>query len=39
MKANEQHFSVLLFIMLHRVVLAIKIITKILTSNHLNISY
>ena len=39
MKATEQYFAVVLFIMLYKVVLAFKSVDKILKSDHSNKSY
>ena len=38
-KAIEQHFHVVLFIMLHKVVLAFKSVDETLVCDHLNESY
>ena len=39
MKAAEQYFSVVLFIMLHKVVLAFDTVDEILKCDHSNESY
>ena len=39
MKATEQYFSVVLFIMLHKVVLSFESVDEILKCNHSNESY
>ena len=39
MKATEQYFPVVLFIMLYKVVLAFETVDKILKCDHLNESY
>ena len=39
MKATEQYFSVVLFIMLYKVVLAFKSVDEILKCDHSNESY
>ena len=39
MKATEQYFPVVLFIMLYKVVLTFKSVDEILKSNHSNDSY
>ena len=39
MKATEQYFHVLLFIMLYKVVLTFKSVDKTLVCDHLNESY
>ena len=39
MKATEQYFPVVLFIMLYKVVLAFESVDEILKSNHSNESY
>ena len=39
MKASEQYFSVVLFIMLYKVVLAFESVDEILMFNHSNESY
>ena len=39
MKASEQHFAVVLFTMLHKVVLTFESVDEILKCDHLNESY
>ena len=39
MKATEQYFPVVLFIMLYKVVLTFESVNEILKSDHLNQSY
>ena len=39
MKATEQHFPVVLFIMLYKVVLTFESVDEILNCDHLNESY
>ena len=39
MKATEQHFPVVLFIMLYKVVLTFEFVDKILKCDHSNESY
>ena len=39
MKATEQHFPVVLFIMLYKVVLTVEIVDEILKFDHSNESY
>ena len=39
MKATEQYFPVVLFIMLYKVVLAVESVDEILNCNHSNESY
>ena len=39
MKANEQYFPVVLFIMLHKVILTFESVDEILKCDHLNESY
>ena len=39
MKATEQYFSVVVFIMLHKVVLTFESLDEILECNHSNESY
>ena len=38
-KASEQYFPVVLFIMLHKVVLVVESVEEILKCDHLNESY
>ena len=39
MKATEEYFPVVLFIMLYKVVLTLKFVSEILTSDHSNESF